>query len=68
MARSRETTRFNRYLAKKHRQVLRGQIRSQRDNDAAHTVPVIDHSDRLMDRAISRDQSLDLLLEEEPAR
>lgn len=68
MARSRETTRFNRYLAKKHRQVLRGQIQTQRDHDDANTIPVIDRSDRLMDRAISRDQSLDLLPEEEPAR
>lgn len=65
MARSRDNTRFNRYLAKKHRQALRGIVPSQRQ-EAIHALAV-DDSDRLMQRAISLDQSLDLLLEEEPA-
>ncbi|OUX72864.1 MAG: hypothetical protein CBC50_04660 [Synechococcus sp. TMED90] len=65
MARSRDNTRFNRYLAKKHRRALRGIVPSQRQ-DAVH-VPAVDDSDRLMQRAISLDQTLDLFLEEEPA-
>ncbi len=65
MARSRDNTRFNRYLAKKHRQALRGIVPSQRQD--AGNFPAVDDSDRLMQRAISLDQTLDLFLEEEPA-
>ena len=65
MARSRDNTRFNRYLAKRRRQELRGQIPSQRDDGFQGAE--LDVSERLMQRAISRDQNLDLLFEVEPA-
>ena len=63
MTRSRDNTRFNRYLARRHRQELRGSIPSLR----ADTAQTVDISKRLMERAIKRDQRLDVLAEEEPA-
>jgi len=63
MARSRDNTRFNRYLARRHRQELRGSIPSLR----ADTAQPVDFSQRLIERAIARDQRLDVLAEEEPA-
>lgn len=63
MARSRDNTRFNRYLAKKHRQDLRGAVPSL----CADAGQPIDVSGRLMKRAISLDQRLEFLTEEEPA-
>ena len=62
MTRSRDNTRFNRYLAKKHRQALRGSISSLRTD----TVQPVDFSGRLMERAIKLDQRLDVFAEEEP--
>lgn len=63
MTRSRDNTRFNRYLARKHRHELRESIPSLRTD----TVQPIDFSGRLMERAIKLDQRLDVLAWEEPA-
>ena len=64
MTRSRALNRFHRYLARRHRKVLRCSI-----PDAQHELlgdGQLDVSDRLMRRALQRDQILDGM-EEEPA-
>ena len=64
MTRSRALNRFHRYLARRHRQDLRCQIPSaQPELGGAQSLDV---SDRLMRRALERDQQLEAL-EQEPA-
>ena len=64
MTRSRALNRFHRYLARRHRQDLRCKIPAfQPVLGGSETVDV---SDRLMRRALQRDQQLEAL-EQEPA-
>lgn len=64
MTRSRALNRFHRYLARRHRQDLRGSVPTLHpEQDQPQPV---DCSDRLMRRALLRDQRLDMMQEEEP--
>ena len=64
MTRSRALNRFHRYLARRHRQMVSCSIPDAQHESLGDGQP--DVSDRLMRRALQRDQNLDGM-EEEPA-
>ena len=65
MARTRAMNRFHRYLARRHRHDLRRNVPMLRP-ELVESEP-LDVSGRLIRRALSRDERLDLMLVEEPA-
>ncbi len=65
MTRSRALNRFHRYLARRHRHDLRSQLPNAK-SELSGSEP-LDVSERLMRRALERDQQLERL-EREPAR
>ena len=64
MTRSRAMNRFHRYLARRHRHDLRRNVPTLRP-ELVESEP-LDVSQRLIQRALCRDERLDLMLEEEP--
>ena len=65
MTRSRAMNRFHRYLARRHRHDLRRSVPTLRP-ELVESEP-LDVSQRLIQRALCRDERLDMMLEEEPA-
>ena len=65
MTRSRALNRFHRYLARRHRKTLRCQLPAAQSESRGSEA--LDVSDRLMRRALQRDQQLECF-EQEPAR
>ena len=65
MTRSRALNRFHRYLARRHRKTLRCQLPAAQSESRGSEA--LDVSDRLMRRALQRDQLLEGF-EQEPAR
>lgn len=65
MPRSRAMNRFHRYLARRHRQDLRRSVPTLRPERVAFDP--LDVSERLIQRALCRDEQLELMLDEEPA-
>ena len=65
MTRSRATNRFHRYLARRHRHDLRRSVPSLRP-ELVESEP-LDVSRRLIQRALCRDERLNMVLVKEPA-
>ena len=65
MTRSRAMNRFHRYLARRHRHALRRCVPTLRP-ELVESEP-LDVSQRLIQRALCRDDRLEMMLEEEPA-
>ena len=65
MTRSRAMNRFHRYLARRHRHDLRRCVPTLRP-ELVESEP-LDVSQRLIQRALCRDERLEMMLVEEPA-